>query len=149
MKFQLKFQNNSYNRGWIRLLNLIMHVQFFHRVFHVSIYIDIVAVVMFKSATLRCPTNSEATELINWRFVKLGTEDEEVVYSNSRVFDAFNDSIYANRTKDGRHELFIPNTTWRNAGDYFCLDWMENRIVELIVLGEGLLYATVMSLHLL
>ena len=98
--------------------------------------------VMFRSARLRCPIEGEATTTVTtvttvtWRFVKLGTEAEVVVYQTSRVVDAFNDILYANLTKDGRHELFIANTTLENAGDYYCLDQSYTKIVQLIVLGK-------------
>ena len=89
---------------------------------------------MFKTAKLRCPIEGEATGVMQWRFVKLGADAEEWVYSNSRVLDPFNDTIFANRAKDGRVGLIIPNTTWENAGEYYCLDRGDNRILQLMVL---------------
>ena len=111
-------------------------MQSFLLLFPLFIYSDIVIAVMFRSARLRCPIEGEATTTATWRFVKLGTEYEVVVYQTSRVVDAFNDTLYANLTKDGRHELFIANTTLENAGDYYCLDRGDTKILHLIVLGK-------------
>ena len=91
---------------------------------------------MFRSARLRCPIKGEVTESITWRFVKLGTETDEFVYKNFTVLDTFEDTIYANWTEDGRHALFLPNATLRNAGDYYCMYRSESRRVQLIVLGK-------------
>ena len=105
-------------------------------VFHLFIK-ENVTVVMFESATLHCRMKGIVTAKMNWRFVEPGKEEDKLIYANSKVVDAFKDSIYTIRNKDGRHELFIPNTTSMNAGDYYCLDRSEIHVVHLIVLGKN------------